>query len=329
MKIKDLRLGEQFNDLRVLIRSSSKRVSNGKTFLVLSLQDNTGTVSTTIWNPRPYDEDICQSGNYLRISGDVNQYLGALQLKVSRVEPYTLVHEEEYLDFILASSIELSTLTSKLKAYMDSIKNRDARAIVVYIVEKYYSPLVKHPAAKSMHHDYASGLLQHTIKMADLGMAIYETYKDLYAIDIDLLISGILIHDIGKVIELSPLPDTDYTLEGNLVGHISIGCYEIREAARELKIKSEVPILLQHLVLSHHGVHEYGSPVLPKTTEAVLLNLIDLTDSKLESIAKNMADVMPGEFSSRIAAFDGRSFYKPNNEKLSAPTDIDFEDDGE
>ena len=312
MKIRDLRLGDTFQDLRVLVRSCSKRVSNGKTFLVLGIQDNSGSTTTTIWSPRPYDEDICQSGNYLRLAGDVNQYLGAMQLKISRIEPYTLVREDEYMDFVLSSSLDISVMTQKLKYYINSIKLKDAKAIVVYLVEKHYGALIKHPAAKSMHHDFASGLLQHTIKMADLALAIYETYKELYEINIDLLISGVLIHDIGKTRELSSMPDVDYTLEGNLLGHISIGCMEINEAARELKIKGEVPLILEHMILAHHGVHEFGSPVLPKTTEAILLNLIDMIDSRLEAIDKNLQDVLPGEFSGRLSAFDGRTLYKPS-----------------
>lgn len=311
MKIKDLQLGEQFQDLKVLIRSESKRQSNGKTFLVLNLQDDTGTVTTTIWNPRPYDEDICQAGNYLRISGDVNQYLGALQLKVSRVEPYMLTHEDEYLDFILSSAIGIDILSKKLKAHLRSIKNQDVKRIVEHVINKHYDAFLKHPAAKSMHHDFANGLLQHTMKMADLAKAIYETYQDLYEINYDILLGGVLVHDIGKVIELKALPESDYTLEGNLVGHIPLGFYEVRKAAEELKIEGDAPLLLQHLVLSHHGLLEYGSPVLPKTVEAFLLNQIDMIDSKMEGINKNLKDVLPGEYSSRLAGFDGRSFYKP------------------
>lgn len=312
MKIKELRLGEQFNDLRALVKSSSKRLSNGKTFLVLTLQDNTGMVSTTIWSPRPYDEDICQAGNYIRISGDVNQYLGALQLKISRLEPYTLVSEDEYLEFLLASTIDINVLTKKLKAYISGIKNKEAHKLVSHIFEKHYEIFIKHPAAKSMHHDYSSGLLQHTVKMADLAMAIYNNYKDIYDINIDILISGVLVHDIGKTIELSSLPDTDYTLEGNLLGHIPMGFSLIRETAKELGLKGEAPILIEHMILSHHGEYEFGSPVLPRTIEAMLLNYIDLIDSKLESLDKNLKDVIPGEFTPRMFAFEGRSFYKPS-----------------
>ena len=130
-------------------------------------------------------------------------------------------------------------------------------------------------------------------------------------IDKDVLIAGVLLHDVGKVVELSGPIATKYTLEGKLLGHISIMASEIRRVARDLNITSEVPVLLEHMILSHHGSKEFGSPVLPLTREAVILHFVDDLDSKMNILDKAYADVEEGEFTQRIMPMDGRAFYKP------------------
>ena len=153
-----------------------------------------------------------------------------------------------------------------------------------------------------------SGLLYHTLCMADMASLIASYYDN---IDRDILITGVLLHDVGKVVELSGPIATKYTLEGKLLGHISIMAAEIRRVARELNINSETPILLEHMILSHHGSKEFGSPVLPLTREAVILHFVDDLDSKMNILDKAYADVEEGEFTQRIMPMDGRAFYKP------------------
>lgn len=314
MKIKDLQIGETFRDLKALVRSSAKRSANGKTFLTLILEDNTGTVNTTIWSPSPYDEEICAGARYIMVSGEVGQYAGAMQLKISRLEPYTLVSQDELMEFVLTSTIDFALLDKKLRAHINSLKDSEIKRVVETLFKKHYEQFKNHPAARSMHHDYVHGLLQHTVMMADLAEAICGVYANVYTINHDLLLAGTLIHDIGKVIELSSLPSVEYTFEGNMLGHISIGFYELKKVCEELKISNETTTLLGHMILTHHGEYEFGSPVLPKLLEATLLNLCDLIDSKTEEICKGLKDTLPGEYTSRLLAFDGRSFYKPTLE---------------
>ena len=147
----------------------------------------------------------------------------------------------------------------------------------------------------------------HTVSMLEIGEFLYHKYPD---INYDLLMSGIILHDLGKTIELEGDIVFKYSLEGRLLGHISIQAAEIRKAADKLGIKSDVPMLLEHIVLSHHGQLEYGSPVMPLTKEALLVNLIDNLDSKMTIVTKALEGVEKGEFSQKVFALDNRMFYK-------------------
>ena len=176
------------------------------------------------------------------------------------------------------------------------------------MINKFGDKLYSYPAAVSIHHEYSSGLLMHSISMADLANYLCPVYD----CDHDLMITGCLLHDMGKIIELEGPIVYKYSTEGKLLGHISIMAAELRKAADELKIKSEIPLLLEHMVLSHHGQQEFGSPVMPYTKEALLLSLIDNLDSKMVVVNKAVADVEPGNFSNKVFSLDNRSFYKPN-----------------
>ena len=174
-------------------------------------------------------------------------------------------------------------------------------------MDKFGESIFTYPAAVSIHHEYSSGLLMHSITMADLA----DYLCPIYDCDHDLMITGCLLHDLGKIIELEGPIVYKYSLEGKLLGHISIMCAEIRKAAEELKITSEVPLLLEHMVLSHHGQQEFGSPVMPLTKEGLLLSLIDNLDSKMVVVNKAISDVEPGNFSNKVFSLDNRAFYKP------------------
>ena len=176
-----------------------------------------------------------------------------------------------------------------------------------YFIKKYGDNLFSYPAAVSIHHEYSSGLLMHSVTMADIANYLCP----LYEADYDLLITGCLLHDMGKIVELEGPIVFKYSTEGKLLGHISIMAAEIRKAAEELKLTSEVPLLLEHMVLSHHGQQEFGSPVMPLTKEALLLSLIDNLDSKMVVVNKVLLDVAEGGFSNKVFPLDNRTFYKP------------------
>ena len=290
-----------------LLGSVSKGVNtNGGSYFSVELRDASGQITAKKWDATLQDEEIFVTGNVISLIGETNRYKDALQLKILSAEVVPL-DEIDVDRFVKAPPISKSELIKKFNNYVNSVKNEDCQKLLKYMINKFDDKLYSYPAAVSIHHEYSSGLLMHSISMANLAAFLCPIYD----CDYDILITGCLLHDMGKIIELEGPIVYKYSLEGKLLGHISIMCAEIRKAAEDLKITSEVPLLLEHMILAHHGQPEFGSPVMPLTKEALLLSLIDNLDSKMVVVNKAIADIEPGNFSNKVFPLDNRSFYKP------------------
>ena len=290
-----------------LLGSVSKGVNtNGGSYFSVELRDASGQITAKKWDATLQDEEIFVTGNVISLIGETNRYKDALQLKILSAEVVPL-DEIDVDRFVKAPPVSKSALIKKFNDYVNSINNEDCQKLLKYMINKFDDKLYSYPAAVSIHHEYSSGLLMHSLSMADLAAFLCPIYD----CDYDILITGCLLHDMGKIIELEGPIVYKYSLEGKLLGHISIMCAEIRKAADDLKITSEIPLLLEHMVLSHHGQQEFGSPVMPLTKEALLLSLIDNLDSKMVVVNKAIAEVEPGNFSNKVFPLDNRSFYKP------------------
>ena len=304
---------KEFNDgdhleVPLLVTNVSKGVSSsGAPYLSITFQDNTGTIEGKKWDANELDSLICEIGKVVNVSCDVIDYRNSLQLKVkgfSELDQNTI----DINRFALPCPVDVQELIKKLNNYINSISDETCKKIVNHIINKYYGKFITYPAATRNHHEFASGLLYHTLSMADIAMLIASYYDN---VDRDILLSGCILHDVGKVIELSGPIATKYTLEGKLLGHISIMVGEIRKTCEDLNITDEKGLLLEHMVLSHHGEKEFGSPVPPLTKEAVILHFVDDLDSKMNILSKALENVNEGEFTQRLIAMDGRAFYKP------------------
>ena len=290
-----------------LVGNVSKGVNaNGASYLSMELRDASGQINAKKWDATPDDEKLFLAGNVVSIVAEANKYKEQLQLKVLSAELVPL-EEIDVAKFVKAPPVSKEQLIKRFNAHVNSVKNEDCLKIINYMLDKYQDKIFSYPAAVSIHHEYSSGLLMHSITMADLANYLCPIYD----CDHDLMITGCLLHDIGKVIELEGPIVYKYSLEGKLLGHISIMCAEIRKAAEALEIKSEVPLLLEHMVLSHHGQQEFGSPVMPLTKEGLLLSLIDNLDSKMVVVNKALLEVEEGSFSNKVFPLDNRAFYKP------------------
>ncbi len=292
---------------QLLVTNVTRGVTgNNLAYLTVSFQDKTGTIDGKKWDVQVEDNETYQPGHIVEVTGDVIMYRNSLQMKIisGRLLDSSSVDASR---FTMSAPVERDILEKKLAKYLDSIADPDCSAIVKNLVAQYYDRFVVYPAAVRNHHEYTSGLLFHTLSMADLAEQIIVCYPQ---INRDLLISGILLHDIGKTVELSGPIIPKYTVEGKMLGHISIMDSEIRRVASELGITSEIPMLLEHMVLSHHGKQEFGSPVEPLTREALLLNIIDDLDAKMVILDKAYAATVEGEFTTKIFPLDERTFYK-------------------
>lgn len=307
MKINDFIEGKKII-LPLLVSNVSSGITNaGNIYFNITLQDRTGTIEGKKWEIIKGDEEIFKNGKVVLITGDVIKHRDKLQVKIlsgAAVASEDINHE----DFIAPSPISKEELLVSFKKYCDNIKDPNIKAIIDKALERHWLTFSTHPAAKSNHHNHLSGLLYHVTSMLQLAEGICNFYKNLNR---DLLYAGIILHDLGKTVELTGAIATDYTTEGKLVGHISIMSATIKMIADELKIDNEIPILLQHMVLAHHGKLEFGSPVLPLLIEAEVLCLIDNLDSKVNMITKALDLIESGKFTNKLFALDNRSFYKP------------------
>ncbi len=280
----------------------------GAPYLTITLQDKSGSIHAKLWNVNSSEEEIAKVGKVVLITGDVIEYNNALQLRIRSISP--LNQESVSMDdFVMTADISKEALKKKINTAISSINNINYRNMVIKIYEKVGDDFYDYPAAARIHHSFLGGLAVHITDMVKLGNVICELYPQLNS---DLLIAGILTHDIGKMIEFSGPITTEYTLEGKLTGHISIMHGKLMEVSKELNIEdSEEAILLRHMVLSHHGQYEYGSPVLPQLQEAEVLYIIDNLDARLNTLETALKQTKPGFFTPRIFSLENRSFYKP------------------
>lgn len=307
LSIKDLTDGTEFESQFLIVAATKGITNQGRTYLNLTLQDATGTMEAKKWDLAEGDETTFQAGNVVALSGAALDYRGHLQIKVYEAEPLSL-DQIDVTRFVPSSPVPEKVLEDELRADIDALHDSDLKTLTKYLLNQHKSAYLTYPAAVRNHHNFASGLLYHSVCMARLAQKICDLYPN---VNRDYVVAGALLHDLGKVIELSGPVATRYTDEGKLLGHISIMAGEIRVAAKTLNITSETPVLLEHMILSHHTKPEFGSPIPPLTREAIVLAAIDDFDAKMNIVDKAEEGIMPGEWTDRVFALDNRSLYVP------------------
>jgi 3'-5' exoribonuclease len=256
---------------------------NGKPYLTLKLMDRTGEIEGRIWDRVDELTARFEKDDFVRVQGKASVYLGKMQLVVQQLAK---VAEEDVdlADYLPVCPRPVEEMIAELRGLADSLETPHFRALMAeFLADKEFLRLyAKAPAAKAIHHVYLGGLLEHSLAVARLAEDVCRHYP---GVQRDLLITGALLHDIGKVSELSYERSFAYTDTGKLLGHIVIGVEMVEERLRRLpEFPAAAGILLKHLLLSHHGQYEFGSPKRPKTLEAVILNYLDDLDSKINGI---------------------------------------------
>ncbi len=293
--------------LQALVGQTSQGTNkSGTPYLNVELRDSSGSLPSKKWEIDDEDKDIFVSGNIVEVMIEIITYNDSLQGKIIRAKSLS-VDEVDVTRFIKTPPVAKEELIERFNKLVNSIKDKDCKAILDYFIKKFGQKIYDAPAAISVHHEFGSGLLMHSVSLAEHADYFSKYYKD---INRDLIVTGALIHDFGKMIELEGPAVYRYSVEGKLLGHISIMCGELRIAQKELGITSEIPLLLEHIILSHHGQLEFGSPIMPLTREALLISMIDNLDSRMLVLDKAYEDVGKGEFTQKIYSLDNRSFYK-------------------
>lgn len=307
--IKNLKDGSVVNG-PLLVTNAVKGVTEAKKkYMNITFQDKTGTIEAKKWDVSAEDESIIVPGAILFVEGVVNLFKGQPQLKVISVTPENK-SMFDVKDFQIASPIPLEDMKKKLNDYLESFTDKDVELVTKTVINHFYDKYIIYPGAVKIHHEFASGILHHSLAMADLAECVAKCYPQ---VDRDILVAGALLHDIGKTIEydFEDALATKVTTEGKLVGHIPVMYAEFKKIVDDLHIESEVPLLLEHMILAHHGKLEFGSPVMPSTREALLLSEIDMLDSRMMVLDKAFENIEPGTFTQRLWMMDDTAFYKP------------------
>lgn len=284
--IETFREGEKIADIYLCKHKTSAVTKNGKPYDSVILQDKTGQIDGKIWDPNSMGIDDFDSLDYVEVIGDVTNFNGALQLNIKRVRK---VSDGEYdmKNYMPTTDKDIDKMYSELLAIIASIKNQFLKSLLEEFFVKnseFVDEFKKHSAAKSVHHSFIGGLLEHTLSVTKMCVYMASAYP---VLNRDLLLTSAMFHDMGKIREISAFPTNDYTDEGQLIGHIVMGSEQVGEAAS--KIEGFPPTLLlelKHCILAHHGEYEFGSPKKPALVEAVALNLADNADAKLQTMTE-------------------------------------------
>jgi len=291
--VDQLKEGDRLDDFFLVKTARLAETRAGKPYLILEVADRSGEIGGPIWEQAEELQGICRIGQFVHLNGQVSSYQGKLQLKIDAVLAVDRT-EVDLADFVLVGSQDRATLARELQTLVASVKNPYLKKLLhsFFKKEPMWQRFQDSPAAKGIHHAYLGGLLEHSLSVAQVADTLAAHYA---GVDRSLLLAGALLHDIGKVEELvMEVALIDYTPQGRLKGHLVMGSEMVAEAAAHIKdFPPELLTQLQHLILSHHGRQEFGSPTVPMIIEAFVLSFADDLDAKMnlmEQLRKKIKD---------------------------------------
>ncbi len=305
--IKEKKLQRIEGEIFLVTEKHLLKARNGDEYVGLKLKDRSGVIDAKIWNNLIFLKDRFDAGDFVRVSGESNYYNDNWQIIIKDIEKVS----EEQVDrtkLLPSSKRDIDLMKKELFTLINGLKNQGLKKLLLSIFEdkEFMEKFCAAPAGKTMHHAYVGGLLEHTVSVGKLARQLAEYYDD---IDGDLLVSCALLHDIGKAYELDTTT-FNYTTQGKLIGHVVLSYTLVQNKLRELKVLSKNRELnLLHCILSHHGEYEHGSPKKPKTREAVLFNMIDMLDSRMQPVLDAAVDSQTGW--SELVKIIGKSIYAP------------------
>lgn len=316
--VNELAPGEKVESVFAATEKQLRTTRAGKPFLSMRLSDKTGSIEAVAWDNAEALAGKFEKGDIIGIRAEVGTYQGVAQLSVMNVKK--VEDTSQYIGrFVPTTEKDVEAMVEELKGIVSTVEGQGIRDLLVGLVEDegFMTGFKSAPAAKGMHHAFSGGLLQHTLKVVRLCDLIYREYKETDPVisamlNRDLLIAGALLHDIGKVEELSQGPGFDYTFKGRLLGHVSLGLMALKARLDKTEgIPEETADLLMHMLISHHGEYEFGSPKRPKCLEAFILHYADNLDAKLEGLFEFAEkDTAEGKFTGYHRLYE-RYFFKP------------------
>ncbi|HIS86149.1 MAG TPA: HD domain-containing protein [Candidatus Faecivicinus avistercoris] len=298
--------GQVFDGFLLTRTATQRTSSNGSKFLDMTLCDISSEVNAKMWDsytPAPNVADV------LRVRGAMTEYNGRPQLRVDKMRVATTDDDYDMSALAPCAPQPASEMLDYILNRVDAFKDPELKALVLTRLEECGDKLNYYPAASKLHHAERSGLLHHVSTMLRMAGYVCEVYPTL---DADLLAAGVILHDLCKITEMAADEIgmvSDYTAEGMLVGHLVQGVAELARCGRELGVRAETMLLLEHMILSHHDLPEFGSPKKPMFPEAEVLHVLDLLDARMFEMNRALANIQPGKFTERIWSLD-RKLYK-------------------
>jgi 3'-5' exoribonuclease len=286
--------GETVEEIFLIAEKQMRANRNAALYLLVELRDKTGSIGARMWNVTEEAVANVNAGDYVFVKGKVQLYQGALQMIISQVQPVP-AERLDPSDFIKQSQRDVGQLTTRLREILQTITDPHIRALLdcFLIDESFMTAFTTAPAGMKAHHAFQGGLVEHVVNMLEIASRIHDL---LNGVDRSLLLAGIFLHDLGKIRELNFESGCTYTDEGQLLGHlvIAVEMLTAKIAQTEKLLGEAFPVetalRLKHVILSHHGTYEFGSPKLPMTPEAIAVHLIDNLDAKVHEFARDIAD---------------------------------------
>lgn len=314
MLLSEIRRDDKFEGFLIVRSAEQRAAASGKNYLDMTLADRSGSINAKMWDGTVQPPI---AGSIVKVRATGNEFNGRMQLRVEKIRAAENRDGVDMSTLIPCAPEDPKAMLEEIVRAADHIADPDLRRITCELLDRAGSKLLTFPAAKQMHHAERSGLLHHMTTMLKAARAIMTVYPQLNA---SLLTAGVIVHDLAKIDEMDADAlglVSDYSVDGKLLGHIVRGVVNIELAAQKTGASKGKALLLQHMVLSHHGIPEYGSPLAPKFPEAEVLNAIDTLDARLFEMNEALSRAMPGGFSEKVWGLDNRQLYRIPDEDLT------------
>ncbi|MBU0477457.1 HD domain-containing protein [bacterium] len=310
----ELRIDDRIDSVFIVRNKHMRITKNNKSYLAFELVDKSGEIVGRIWDKAEEMSQLFKDNDFVRVIGIAESFQNMLQINIKQIQKVN-ENEIDIDDFLPKTDKDIDIMFNQIVSIIDSIKNKWLKNLLhaVFAVEEYSELFKKAPASIKMHNYYIGGLLEHTLSVASMCMEIDKYYKN---INKDLLMAGAILHDIGKIYEYEYSHAFDYTDRGRLIGHIVIGTQMVKSKIAEIsQFPAELEMLLEHMLLSHHGQYEWGSPKKPKVLEAVILHYLDDMDAKISGFQGMVEKSQEPDkkWTSRSFMFDNKMLYKDSN----------------
>lgn len=308
-KVSEMKKGDYVSGFFFLKESELKTSTNNNKYMNFTVSDKTGEINAKLWDYDTDNETRFKAGIIVHIKGSVSEFQNQLQLKIDLIRRTTDTDNVSVSDYIPSAPFSGEVMLKFIKEVTEKMTDSELKALVNAFLDRFNDKLIFYPAAKKNHHAVLCGLLYHTATMLKSAIALGKIYNFL---NLDLLYTGVILHDMGKMEEMAVNESglvSEYTPEGNMLGHLVEGVKLVEVTGQSLNISKEKLLLVEHMILSHHYIPEHGSPKAPMFPEAELLHYLDIMDARMYDMKAAFESAEPGKFSERIYSLDNRQVY--------------------